>query len=288
MKTYQTESFALAYKKILEDLLKNPDYIVSPRAYKSHELTNVLIEILDPKLWAYTNMKRGTQLKYCVAEFAWYFAGRNDADFIIPHAKFWDSIKNDDGTINSSYGYLLFNKTNEHNLTQYNWAISQLKEDKDTRQAVMHLNLPMHQYFYNKDFVCTMSCQAMIRDNKLHFSVNMRSNDAILGLPTDIAFFCVLQQQMLFHLKQYYPNLKLGTYAHHVGSLHVYEKHFKLIDEMLCHKFTRLYTPLVDCELVTETGQPNEISKLENFILTKQKDITNSKFIKWCIEEITT
>jgi len=39
--------------------------------------------------------------------------------------------------------------------------------------------------------------QLNIRDNKLNFSVSMRSNDAILGTPTDVAFFCLLQQQML-------------------------------------------------------------------------------------------
>jgi hypothetical protein len=35
----------------------------------------------------------------------------------------------------------------------------------------------------------------------------MRSNDAILGTPTDVSFFTVLQQQALLHLQGMYPDL---------------------------------------------------------------------------------
>ena len=61
----------------------------------------------------YKNKHRGSKLKYIAAEILWYFAGTNSPEFIIKHASLWDKIRNDDGTVNSAYGYLLFNEKKE-------------------------------------------------------------------------------------------------------------------------------------------------------------------------------
>jgi thymidylate synthase len=184
--------------------------------------------------------------------------GRNDVAWISKYAKFWEHIQNPDGTVNSSYGNLLFTLKNEHGFSQYEWAHQSLVKDKDTRQAVLHFNLPKHQSFENKDFVCTMYGIFQIRENKLNFTIHMRSNDVILGLPTDIAFFAVLQMQMLNHLKITYPELELGTYTHIANSLHVYERHFELVENMLGQSFKSEAMPKVRQNLITLEGQPTQ------------------------------
>ena len=96
----------------------------------------------------------------------------------------------------------------------------------------------------------------------------MRSNDLILGTATDVAFFCLLQQQMLKHLQLYYPNLKMGSYTHIVHSLHIYERHFELVKEMLSNEFTHMSYPPLNRNLITAKGHPtDEMNLLELEIL---------------------
>jgi hypothetical protein len=60
----------------------------------------------------------------------------------------------------------------------------------------------------------------------------MRSNDVWLGFPYDVFVNTCLQQILANEMQ-----LELGTYTHHVGSLHLYEKNEKAAREAL-------YSPL--------------------------------------------
>ena len=265
MTHYQSDNFAKIYQAVLTDLHKSPEYITQPRDMLINENCDVSIVLEDPLSCLYHNDIRSSQYKYIAAEFLWYFLGRRDVDYISKYASFWKSIQNPDGTVNSSYGYLLFSNRNEHGVTQYEWALNSLIKDKDSRQAVIHFNLPIHQHSKNKDFVCTMYGIFQIRNNKLNFTIHMRSNDAILGLPTDIAFFATLQSQMLNHLQETYPNLSLGTYTHIANSLHIYERHFNIVEKMIATDFIAESMPSVKTDLITQDSATSpEFFKLFN------------------------
>jgi thymidylate synthase len=118
-------------------------------------------------------------------------------------------------------------------MTPWEWAIESLLTDKDTRQAVMHFALPEHKWVGNKDQVCTLTGNWLIREDKLHLSIVMRSNDIVLGLVYDMPWFCSLMDKMLEELKPIYPTLKKGSYTHLAHSAHVYEKDEKTILGML-------------------------------------------------------
>jgi thymidylate synthase len=254
----QSETFASVYEELLHELMTRPEYVTQPREMKINEMCDVSLVIENPLSCLYVNTYRSSQFKYIAAEFLWYFMGRNDVEYISRHAKFWESIQNSDGTVNSSYGHLLFNNKNEHGFTQYLWALESLTSDRDSRQAVLHFNLPDHQRSENKDFVCTMYGIFQIRDNKLNFTVSMRSNDVILGLPTDVAFFVILQSQMLSHLRSHagYPELEMGTYTHIANSSHIYERHFEIAKKMLTSKFEPVNIPEVGLNLIKIDGSP--------------------------------
>lgn len=273
MLIYRSETFAGAYKESLVDLFTFPEYVTRPRDMEIKENCDVALVIEDPLSCLYENPVRSSQFKYISAELLWYFMGRNDVEYISKFAKFWESIQNEDGTVNSAYGHLLFSTPNEHGFTQYHWAFESLRKDKDSRQAVMHFNLPIHQRIGNKDFVCTMYGIFQIRDNKLNLTVSMRSNDVILGLPTDIAFFATLQSQMLFHLVMHggeeFKELELGTYTHIANSFHVYERHFDLVERMIKEDFKPIKIPQVREELVSVEGKP---SPLFNRLFSTQND----------------
>lgn len=270
MKVFKGQSFADVYRDSLTALLHNPQYESSPRGMACKENTDVSLVINNPIEAFYDNDRRGSQLKYIAAELVWYFNASADVNFINKYATFWNHIKNDDDTVNSSYGNLLFNPSiEEHGLSQYEWAIESLVQDKDSRQAIMHFNLPKHQYKSNKDFVCTMYGIFHIRDNKLNFKVNMRSNDAILGTPTDIAFFTILQQQAYLHLRTVYPELKIGTYTHNIDSYHIYDRHFELVGDMLKADFISVNAPVLNTDILHSNGSSSSmISEIYDQIMT--------------------
>ena len=268
MRVYNGETFADAYELALNDILYNPQYQSSPRGMKIFEVSDAALVIEDPRYCLYENSRRSSQFKYIAAELVWYFAGRKDADFITPYAKFWDQIKNKDGSVNSAYGNLIFTEELEDGRNQYQWALDSLIQDKDSRQAIIHFNKPSHQWNGNKDFVCTLNGVFQIRDNKLNFTLDMRSNDLILGMPTDVAFFCLLQIQMLEHLRKYYPELELGTYTHIAHSLHLYERHFNLVGEMLEKSFNPQSFPDMREFLIDPNGKAlNGLIQLEEEVL---------------------
>ena len=262
MKVFRGDGFADVYKQALYEVNNNPEYVSSPRGLMCKELTDVALVIENPLLSLYKNKRRSSQKKYIAAEILWYASGSNTVEWISKYAKMWDSLKDENGTVNSAYGNLIFTETNEHGFNQYMWALESLIQDTDTRQAIMHFNKPHHQYYGNKDFVCTLNAIFHIRNNKLNLTVDMRSNDIILGLATDVAFFTVLQQQMLFDLKEHgekyniedLKNLELGRYTHIDHSLHLYQRHFELVDEMLKEEFVSVEMPVLDYSLICFRG----------------------------------
>jgi thymidylate synthase len=288
MKVYQGKTFAEVYKKSLKDLIKSNTNI-SPRGYKVNEILNAVHIIEDPTSCLYENKRRGSQLKYIAAETLYYFLGRRDLDFIKQYASFWEQIANTDNTVNSAYGNLLFTETNKFGISQWDWAYKSLCNDKDTRQAVLLFNKPDYQYFGNKDVICTLNGVFNIRDNKLHFTVNMRSNDAILGTPTDVAFFALLQMQMCKILKENsYPELEVGTLTHIANSYHIYERHFNLASEMVEKQFKPVSIPEIGENLIDHLGKPTAaLSELVDAVkrIKQHPYSTEDKLLNWIYEK---
>jgi len=289
MKYFRADSFAEAYQAALADVFYHPEYETSPRGMLIKESTNVQLEF-NPMLPLYSNPRRSSQLRYIAAELLWYFAGRKDTEFISRFAKFWQSLDNGDGTVNSAYGNLIFSEFNLRGLTEWDWLMKVLVEDKDTRQAVIHFNKPDHKWHGNRDFVCTLSGTFQIRQDRLNFKVHMRSNDMILGTPTDVAFFCLLQQQVFSLLKPIYPGLQLGSYIHEVDSLHIYERHFGLVEEMLSQDFTPAGMPaigenLIDTSGLSHPGVNRLISGIEN---ETELQPESDELLEWIRAQINT
>lgn len=283
-------SFASAYKKALELVYNNPDYKSSPRGFKIKEVMNLKIEITNPYNNLFFNDVKSSARKYIVPELKWYLSGDLSSSYISQYAKLWDHIKDENGNVCSNYGNLIWYKNiNNHKwsnvqseskkMTQWQWALNSLLNDKDSRQAIIRFNSDNHQLETNKDFVCTMYGIFHIRDNKLNFSISMRSSDAIYGFANDYPFFSIIHQQMLLNLKDKYKDLKMGTFTYFGNSFHIYEKHFELVEKMLMNKFYEDMLPIVDKKLVDDNSMLTEDSKL--FIMGKRSE---SKFLNKLLE----
>jgi len=247
------ESFADVYHDAMDLVLNNYDYESSPRKQKIRECLNVTLEIADPTQNLFTNTHRDLPLKYLKAELILYLSGRNDLAGFEKASSFWKSIANKDGTVNSAYGYLIWNcydihdnpNQSEYISTQFDWAHRSLIEDKDSRQAIIHYNKPSHQCAGVKDFPCTLNNAFSIRDNRLHMTTMMRSNDMRRGIQFDVPFFTLIQYLMYLKLKRGpYTTLEMGSYTHIANSLHIYEDDFDMIEQMLTGETSSASMPM--------------------------------------------
>ena len=137
-----------------------------------------------------------------------------------------DLVIKRDGKVESNYGTYLMG-------TQWLWLLKELKKDKDSRRCTIVIHQPMHKYKNTSDMPCTQYIQFFIRNNKLHMGVSMRSNDIIFGFCNDVFTFTLFQQLLLNDLRAVYPDLELGNYYHHTGSMHLYERHYGMAQNIL-------------------------------------------------------
>ena len=229
------ESFAYVYDKAMDMLLNNYEYKTAPRGLDIHECLNVGLYIENPtlNLFKYEDKSLTLPTGYVKKEMCLYLLGSDDARDFSKASKFWDNIKTKQGKINSAYGNLIFNKSLEDGRSQFDWAFDSLKNDKDSRQSFMRYNNTSHQYDGNKDVPCTFIQGFHIRDNKLHTTVEMRSNDLIKGTTYDIPSFILFQRLMLLRLREVYSDLEMGSYTHFANSFHLYSTDFELVERRL-------------------------------------------------------
>jgi len=221
------------------DLLKKVYYFgenIKVRNFYVKELINQRIVVSNKNnFYSLKNVRDFNVIsRYLIGELSWYFSGDINVKGILKYSKFWDKIKNFDDTVNSNYGFLVFYKKNKYNITQFNWALSQLLKDKNTRKSAILYADSEYCFQENLDFVCTQLQQFFIRDNVLDSIVYIRSSDMIFGLTFDIPWWSIVQQYMLLLLNSKFNyNLCLGRLFINFGSVHLYERHFNMIEKMV-------------------------------------------------------
>lgn len=200
------------FDKTLEELLKQDTDDVHGIA---HEIINAHLVLTDPTRNTMCNSKRKMPIRYAIGELLWYLSTNRSAKSIAPFSKFWQNIADENGNVNSNYGYCIHKK---FDIDQWEVVKQLLLKNEASRQAVIHIKEPRNLIEYpTKDVNCTLTLQFLIRNNKLDLIVNMRSNDIWLGLPYDLFNFTCMQIRMAMELK-----VDIGTYYHNVGSLHMY------------------------------------------------------------------
>lgn len=268
MRAYRHQTPSEAYLGILEDVLFSPEFECSPRGQFIHEVTDAVIEIKYPSSEPLVtkDLERNKVIaSYTQKEKDLYYSMSNKVEDFEKISKFWGKLGNPDGTVNSSYCYLIKGLADHGNprfetsfqedgktwflakipenaeqfkgcmRTPWQWCVEALKADKDTRQALMRFSRPEHFYKGVRDFTCTTHGNWLIRDDRLNLSIVMRSNDLVKGTPYDFSFFMGLMDDMLLDLKDTYPDLQKGTYTHIAHSLHIYESTIETVKKMIGH-----------------------------------------------------
>ncbi len=230
------ENFTQAYYALVDATYNGHDYETAPRGMKIRENLFSSFVITNPRDRLLFVPERNFPLDYVMAEILWYVSGNNRTDWIANYSKFWEAISDDGTTANSAYGARIFKLhpiqygtgAIPSGWTQWEYVKQELTRDPDSRRAVIHIRQPQDSYLAQKDVPCTLSLQFFIRDAKLHLIVQMRSNDLILGTALDVPAFTFMQEMMANEL-----GLELGFYYHTSNSMHVYERHYQMCEDIL-------------------------------------------------------
>ena len=178
-------------------------------------LFNVGFYITDPKDRKIVNRERNWKEDYAEAEWQWYLSGdRSIYELNKIYGKIpeiWKRMADGAGNVNSNYGWQW--KRND----QINYVIDLLKNEPDTRQAVITiLDMKEHDEF-TYDTPCTYAIQFTIVHGRLNMCITMRSNDLWYGYCNDQYQFSMLQEMISNELK-----IKMGTYYHFAHNMHLY------------------------------------------------------------------
>jgi len=164
---------------------------------------------------------------YAEREKLWYDSmSRSVNNFPGGAPPVWKAIADSDGLINSNYGWCI---NSPENGSQFEKVVKELKKNPESRRAIIIYTRPSMWEDYNhngrSDFMCTNAVQYLIRDGKVHSVVQMRSNDALIGYKNDRAW----QRDVLEKVANE-VGFPVGNVYWQVGSLHVYERDFYLVD----------------------------------------------------------
>lgn len=200
------EVFIESIKKINEDGIWT-----NPRGFKCKEILSPVLILNDPNNCLCTIKDRKLNYAFVIIEKFLFLSGESKPDIILAYNKQMKNYLNDKGDFDGAYGPRVNG--------QLDFIYKELKNDKDSRRAVVTIHNDIDNNIGTKDSACTLSWQFMIRENKLVMFVNMRSNDVNWGLSIDIPTFAFMQEVMASWL-----DIELGKYIHHPASLHYYDE----------------------------------------------------------------
>ncbi|MEV4033688.1 thymidylate synthase [Streptomyces umbrinus] len=197
---------------------------VSPRGMETREVLDVHMRLTQPRArLLYAPPARVLNPAFAAAETVWHLSG-SDAPWIFDYnAKLREFA--DDGVLRGAYGPRMRNWAGD--VDQLHRVVEILKEDPDSRRAVIQLYDPAQDAAGHKDVPCTLGFSFHLRAGRLHMSTSMRGQDVWIGLPYDLFFYTTLQELVASWL-----DAALGDFHHHVSSLHIYEHHLDQAEEL--------------------------------------------------------
>lgn len=200
---------------VFSRLLENQAMIQASRGNFT-EIFGAILVLHNPRARLSRSESKG-KIFSALGELFWYLSKENSLEFMEYYLPGIYTNESDDGlSVRSGYGERLFSH-NGHSQIQN--IISLLTTKPSSRRAVIQLFDASDLSKNYKSIPCTCTLQFIIRDDKLNMLVNMRSNDAYLGLPHDVFTFTMLQEIVARSV-----NVEVGIYKHCVGSLHLYER----------------------------------------------------------------
>lgn len=160
--------------------------------------------------------------RVAAAEVAWQFQGTKDPTFIMKHApKIWGNFI-EEGELKTAYGHRWYN---EFGRNQISLGLDALAKDSSNRQVYIStwdascdgLGEPNQP----ANIPCIVGFGLTIVGGHLNMAVNMRSSDAYVGLPYDVATYSLMLDTFSATL-----GIKPGYLTFQLANCHLYGSHW--------------------------------------------------------------
>ncbi len=216
-----------------------------PRNIETKEILNDVCSFDMNAPICHHNLRK-LSYKFMAAEAYWITSGSPLVEDIAPYNKHISDYTDDGYIFNGAYGPAF--------LSQVNFVVNTLFKDQMSRQAVMTIWHP--NPIASKDHKCTVSLMFNIRDGRINTTVQMRSNDLILGRPYDMFNFTIMTLRILTLLNSRNNilldgtknDILLGTLTLNSMSAHIYARDFEIVERLNHSKYDYENTHFVPSE----------------------------------------
>lgn len=223
------ENYTISADNIDELVIKGCSLIldkgidISSRAGNAKQCYNVNYTLTDPRNRVHS-LRKQAKIYLCKELLAYFRGSLSVSEGLGQASKFWYLLADENGKINSNYGYYVFYEKVDCCQSQYQWVLDSFKKNRDTRRAIININQAYHKS-NTKDFPCTTAILFFIKENRLFCQVFSRSTDVITGLPYDMGFFSFLHELLFQHLiEEGLSDLELGSTTMKTSFTQIYEK----------------------------------------------------------------
>lgn len=181
--------------------------------------------------------------KAFIYETLWFLNGDTNIKYLNDHnVTIWDEWADKNGELGPVYGkqWVRWEGPNGERINQIAQVQEMLRNNPDSRRIIVSAwNVADIQDLIKGKKSAPPAChtlfQFFVADNKLSCQLYMRSNDAFLGAPFNIAQFAMLTQMLAQTCK-----LELGEYIHTNGDVHLYKNHLEQAKLQLTRKPKKL------------------------------------------------
>lgn len=161
-----------------------------------------------------------------VPEVMWMLSGSKSTEWLSSHTKIWDSFTEPDGTVATAYGNRW---RHSFGVDQLDITLRKLSEDPSDRHAVVSIwDAREDLTIRRKNVPCPVMFTLNVIGGRLNLHLVIRSNDMMLGNPTDVAGFALLQCMLAQRLK-----LRRGILTVSISNAHVYGDQVPFAEELL-------------------------------------------------------
>jgi len=166
------------------------------------------------------------ELKSVIYELLWYLSGENHIRNLRKHTKIWDAWANEDGNLETAYGYYWRHFPSAQKDEKGNWVVREIDQIKYIIDEIK--NKPYSRRLLvtawepgnateSKLPPCHYTYAFNVSGDKLNCHLTQRSGDIALGIPFNLAAYA-----MLTHIIANETNLQVGQFAHTIIDAHIY------------------------------------------------------------------
>lgn len=183
---------------------------------------------------------RDINWKNAIDEIIWIYIKRSN-DVRDLNSSIWNQWKDNEGKIKKAYGYQIAKPTMGYN-SQIEYVIGEIKGNPTSRRIQMNMFNAKEQQVKAKESLieCAYGTHMSVKNNKLHMTLIQRSGDTLTA--AGFGGWNTVQYAFLQHAIAQECNLEVGTFAHFVQDLHVYDEHLTQCEKLI-NRYDNLELP---------------------------------------------